>query len=176
MGTSLGPVSLEGVFLDNIAALLRVVRRRVNSPDLANDLVQDIYMKCRLLKVDFPHHDDARAYLLRMAANLAIDHERVERRRDAIKEDLIAVFDAYDRHADSPEAYAIAADEIRLAELELARLPGLTRQMFVLAQVYGLTHKEVAERLGVSKSLVDKYIVHAISCCREALFPLRSTG
>lgn len=174
--SALRPVSLESVFLDNIAALLRVVRRRVQSPDLANDLVHDIYMKCRSLKVDFPHHDDARAYLLRMASNLAIDHERVERRRTAIQENLIAVFDAYDREADSPEAYAIAADEMRLAELELARLPGLTRQMFVLAQVYGMTHKEVAERLGVSKSLVDKYVVHAVSCCRGALFPLPSTG
>lgn len=173
---ALRPVSLESVFLDNLATLLRVVRRRVHSPDLANDLVHDIYMKCHSLKVDFPHHDDARAYLLRMASNLAIDHERVEKRRAAIKDDLVAVFDAYDREADSPEAYAIAADEIRLAELALARLPGLTRQMFVLAQVYGLTHKEVAERLGVSKSLVDKYVLHALSCCRGALFPLQSAG
>jgi RNA polymerase sigma-70 factor (ECF subfamily) len=51
----------------------------------------------------------------------------------------------------------------------LAGLPKLTRQMFILVRLEGMSHKEAAERLGVSKSLVDKYVLQALLRCRDAL-------
>ncbi len=162
-------VSLESVFLETRKDLERVMRRRVRSGDLVGDLVQDVYMKCRRVAVDFPDRQEARAYLLRMASNLAIDHVRVEGRRAAILGDLAPVIDTYDKQASSPEAYAMAADKARQIEAVLAGLPKLTRQMFVLVRLHGLSHKEVADRLGVSKSLVDKYVLQALLRCRDAL-------
>ena len=162
-------VTLESVFLDARADLERVVRRRVRSVDSVADLVQDIYMKCRRVELEFPDRREALAYLLRMASNLAIDHERVEGRREAILGDMASLHEMHDRRATSPEAYALAADQARQIETVLAGLPKRTREMFVMVRLYGMSHKEVADRLGVSKSLVDKYVVQALLRCRDAL-------
>lgn len=167
--TAVERVNLESVFLETRKDLERVMRRRVKSTDIVADLVQDVYMKCCGVVVDFPDRKEARAYLLRMASNLAIDHQRVEGRRAVILGDLAPYFDSFDKSANTPEAYALAADKVRQIEGVLSGLPGMTRQMFILVRLHGLTHKEVADRLGVSKSLVDKYVLQALLRCRDAL-------
>lgn len=167
--TVMGQIRLESVFLDVRKDLERVVRRRVQSSDIAADLVHDVYMKCRTVAAEFPSAQEARAYLLRMASNLAIDHQRVEGRRAVILSELAPYFETFDQSASSPEAFAIARDQASQIEQVLADLPKLTRQMFILVRLHGFTHKEVAEQLGVSKSLVDKYMVQALLHCRDAL-------
>ena len=151
-------VSLESIFIETRADLERVMRRRTGSADTAADLLHDIYLKCCRATLVFPGRQEARAYLLRMASNLAIDHVRVEGRRQAILGEMLPVVDGYDRRADTPEAHALAKERVRQIEAVLAGLPKLTRDMFVLVRLHGMTHKEAATRLGVSKSLVDKYV------------------
>lgn len=167
--TAVEGIRLENVFLDVQGDLERVVRRRVRSPDCVTDLVHDVYMKCCRVTLEFPNLQEARAYLLRMASNLAIDHERVEGRREDILHGMTSVTATYDGRAASPEAFALAADKARQIEAVLSGLPKHTRQMFVLVRLHGLTHREVAERMGVSKSLVDKYVLQALLRCRDAL-------
>jgi RNA polymerase sigma-70 factor (ECF subfamily) len=167
--TAVGRVSLESVFLETRKDLERVVRRRVRSSDLVADLVHDVYMKCHRAVVDFPDRQEARAYLLRMASNLAIDHERVEGRRAAILGEMAPVYDMYEQTSTSPEDHAFASDRAKQIEAVLGGLPKLTRQMFILVRLHGMSHKEAAERLGVSKSLVDKYVLQALLRCRDAL-------
>jgi RNA polymerase sigma factor (sigma-70 family) len=53
--------------------------------------------------------------------------------------------------------------------LALAGLPKRTREMVVMVRLQGMTHKEVADQLGVSKSLVDKYVLQALLRCRDVL-------
>lgn len=164
-----GRISLESIFLETRWDLERIVRRRVRSADVVADLVQDVYLKCHRATLDFADRQEARAYLLRMASNLAIDHERVEGRRSAILSEMAPAYDMFDNQASSPEAFAMADDRVRQIETVLASLPGLTRQMFILVRLHGMTHKEVADKLGVSKSLVDKYMVQALLRCRDSL-------
>jgi RNA polymerase sigma factor (sigma-70 family) len=164
-----GRINLESVFVDARADLERVVRRRVRSADSVSDLVQDIYLKCLRVQIDFPDRREAVAYLMRMASNLAIDYERVEGRREVILGDLASLSDQYDRQAATPEAYALAADKARQIEAVLVDLPRRTREMFILVRLHGMSHKEAADRLGVSKSLVDKYVLQALLRCRDAL-------
>ena len=167
--TAIAGVTLENVFLDVQGDLERVVRRRVRSPDCVTDLVHDVYMKCCRVTIEFANRQEARAYLLRMASNLAIDHERVEGRREDIIDGMASVADGYDRRANSPEAFALAADKASQVEKVLAGLPKHTRQMFVLVRLYGMSHREVAEQMGVSKSLVDKYVLQALLRCRDTI-------
>jgi RNA polymerase sigma factor (sigma-70 family) len=164
-----GRIRLENVFLDARDDLERVIRRRVRSVDTVADLVQDLYLKCSRVDLDFPDPQEARAYLIRMASNLAIDFERVEGRRETIIGDLASIYDLYDKQAESPEAHALAADRARQIEHALSGLPKRTREMVVMVRLHGMTHKEVADRLGVSKSLVDKYVLQALLRCRDIL-------
>lgn len=167
--TSVVRVGLASIFFELRGEIERIVRRRIGSGDVSADLVQDMYMKCHRSHVDFPDREQARAYLLRMASNLAIDHVRVEGRRAVILGDLMPVYDGYDQQADSPEGYALAKDIERQIRAVLDGLPKLTREMFVLTRLHGMTHREVADKMGVSKSLVDKYMVQALLRCRDSL-------
>ena len=63
--------------------LLSFLGRRLGSRSLAADIAHDLYVK--LLRSDEdPSVRDRRAYLFTMAANLATDHIRVEKRRGEI--------------------------------------------------------------------------------------------
>jgi DNA-directed RNA polymerase specialized sigma24 family protein len=41
--------------------------------------------------------------------------------------------------------------------------------MLFLSRVEGFTHAEIAEQMGVSQSLVEKYLIKAILHCRAQL-------
>jgi RNA polymerase sigma-70 factor (ECF subfamily) len=51
----------------------------------------------------------------------------------------------------------------------LAELSPLCRDSFMLRKLEGLSHPEIAERLGISRSLVEKHIVNAMKHCRVRL-------
>ena len=146
--------------------LLRVLRRRTGDTELAADLSQDVFVKLSSVQAVIPDRQHARAYLFRMAGNLAIDYRRVETRRAEILNGSQVLFENVEQ---GPDAAAEARDELRLVEAALAELPERCREVMLLSQVHGLRHKEIAERLGVSVSLVEKYRLRAFRHCRERL-------
>ena len=73
----------------------------------------------------------------------------------------------------SPERQVIDRDELhRLAQL-IARLPGRVRDVFTLRRVYGLSQREVAERLGLAESTVEKHMARGFLLMLE---PVRHGG
>ena len=48
----------------------------------------------------------------------------------------------------------------------LSELPAACRECFLLRKLDGLSHLEIADRLGVSRSMVEKHIVNAMKHCR----------
>ena len=46
-------------------------------------------------------------------------------------------------------------------------LPERSRQVFTLRTAYGLTQKQIADRLGVSLSTVEKQMTQGIRLCAE---------
>jgi RNA polymerase sigma factor (sigma-70 family) len=101
-----------------------------------------------------------------MAGNLAIDHGRTEARRAQILQGSQVLFEDV---ADGPEAVAVSRSELRRIEAALDELPPKCREVLMLARVHGLEHKEIAQRMGVSVSLVEKYQLRALRHCRERL-------
>ena len=49
----------------------------------------------------------------------------------------------------------------------LASLPEKCRQVFILRKVHGLAHKEIALRMSLSVSSVEKYLTRAVLACRK---------
>jgi RNA polymerase sigma factor (sigma-70 family) len=149
------------------ADLRRFFAGRLRCEQTAADLTQEMYL--RLARIDEPHLiADLRSYLFRIAANLATDHERARRRRaNLIDEDAdwLAVPD----QTASPEAALLAKEELRLVEEALTELSPLCRRIFLLNRFDGLAHGEIAARLGVCKSTVEKNIARALNRCRERL-------
>jgi RNA polymerase sigma factor (sigma-70 family) len=134
--------------------LLRFLGRRLGSPSLASDAVQDLYLKLHAAG-DQPEVQDCRAYLFSMAANLATDRLRVERRRSEI---LAEVDDLVWRKTDelTPERHALARAELRHLEGAIAQLPERCRRVFYLYRFEGRSQVEIAETLGLGVTTVYK--------------------
>lgn len=166
MPTSLSKQDLHSIFIVSQQALHRFLTRCLGCPESASDLVQDLYL--RLDRVP-PVSDgaQARAWLFHVATNLARDHAKLRRRRDELLGTL-----GINRMHDStptPEDVVFDGEQIRALQEALAELPSLCAEVLVLSRVVGLTHGEIATRLGVSRSLVEKYVIRAVNHCRRRL-------
>ena len=56
--------------------------------------------------------------------------------------------------------------ELALMQRALDELGKVCRDCFLLRKLDGLSHQQIAEHLGVSRSVVEKHIVNAMKHCR----------
>ena len=166
MSNVLTYADLQSVFADVRTDLERMLRGRVRDPHLAADLTQDIYLRLRRITLPLPNRHEARLYLFQMARNLATDHQRVERRRTEILAGAVTLFEGV--HA-SPEEESLVREEMNIVDAALDELPKHCRDVLYMSRLLGMSHGEIAAELGVSKSLVEKYVVRAMHHCREKL-------
>lgn len=156
--------SVVDIFLDLHPTLERIVTYRTGSRQVAQDLTQDIYFRVLNLANEFPTYDDARNYLVRVAMNASTDYVRTEKRRQQL---LKGTFDLFENYMPSPEDNLNYGQQITEIDQALASLPEKCRQTLYMSRVEGMTHAEIAEKLGVSRSLIEKYAVKAVLHCRE---------
>lgn len=141
--------------------------RRFGSAGTASDTLHDIYIRLQRLRT-VPELDNPRAYLFRVANNVALDRLRVAQRaeRRLAPGELAA-------EQPSPAATADVALErrqrLRLLAQAIAELPPRCREAFLMHKLDGLSHAQVAERLGISRSMVEKHVMKALAHCRDRL-------
>lgn len=154
---------------EHYADLLRFLARRLGDSDRAADIAHDTVL--RLAAGDAAADvQDRRAYLFRVAGNLAIDTLRQNARRAAVVVSDDAV-EAVPDPAPLPETALLARERVRRLGAALDALPAKPRQALLLSRMEGLTHAQIAARLGVSESMVAKYIAQALRHCRDRLDP-----
>ncbi len=170
MGLAMSPprTHLIDSFLGLYGELLRHLRWRTGSAERAQDVMQDTYL--RLLESESRQGEgmqvrDSRAFIYRVAGNLAIDAVRREQRSREVGAPDDSVPDA----GPGPEQRAQASDRLRRLDEALRELPGNCRLALLMFRVDGLSHAQIARRLGVSQSMVAKYIGRALQHCRSRL-------
>tara|TARA_B100000965_G_scaffold12060_1_gene9186 strand:+ start:6554 stop:7051 length:498 start_codon:yes stop_codon:yes gene_type:complete len=152
--------SLIQTLRENERDLLQFLAARLKSAFTAQDLVQDLYLKVRGLD-DQDQVRNGRAYLFRMASNLAVDHIRQERRRAELLAEA-GHFLTGGLDPATPEQTLLAQDELSRLERALAGLPEITRRIFVLSRLDGMTQRQIAEAVGLSPSAVFKHLRRAV--------------
>lgn len=161
--------SLISAFQTHYDELLRFLTRRLGNVAWAEDVVQETYLRLASVQEATAAIKDPRAYLFRVAGNLAIDairkNDRIGR-MTAPEESAAALADPLG----SPET--VLGDRQRLARLDqaLAQLPPNAARALLMSRVDGLTFAQIAGRLGVSESMVAKYMTQALRACRDHLW------
>ncbi|HAV71906.1 RNA polymerase [Stenotrophomonas maltophilia] len=139
-------------------ALLRLVQRILGSDGGAEDVIQSIWFKAR--GVDSGQAiSNPRAYLYRLAANLATDHGRERTRRTRL---LAEHYLWGPDEVLSTEEQAMAQDELQRVLAAAEHLPEPTRTIFRLHRLQGMTQAEVARRQGVSVTTVENHVRSAL--------------
>jgi RNA polymerase sigma factor (sigma-70 family) len=127
-------------------------RSRMSQEDI-DDVIQEAY--CRLSSLDgFEAIDRPDAYFFSIARNLLASQMRRARivRIEAVAEiEALAPFD----EAPSPEREASARIELDRVRALVAALPERVRRIFEMRKIEGLPQREIAERLGLTESMVE---------------------
>jgi len=118
-----------------------------------DDMVQETF--ARLLKI----HDSGpivnpRAFLFVTARNMALNqlrHLRYERPQGAEELDPLSIVD----DLNSPPESLAKEEELQHLIKAIQSLPNRCRQVMTLRKIYGLSQKEVAQRLGISVHTVE---------------------
>lgn len=153
--------------------LRRYVRLRTGSPILADDVVNETWIRASTAAVVMP--DNPRAYLFRMAGNIAIDHLRQNRARHNVEQDVAGQAGEDDGLAalasadPSPHAALHAREELAILIEAVRELPSKCREVFLLYRGEGLTMAEIAVELNISPKTVEKHIARAMLHCRARL-------
>ena len=145
--------------------LLGFLARRLDCPDSAADLAQDTFLRI-LARPDAAAEISAirkpRSYLATIANRLVIDHLRRLSIEKALLETLAAQPEAL---ALSPEAREIMLETLIEIDTLLDNMPERTRQIFLLAQINGLSYAEIGRRLRLSVTTVRKHFARAMTAC-----------
>jgi RNA polymerase sigma factor (sigma-70 family) len=153
---------VERLFREHNEALIRFLRGRVGSHNEALEVAQEAYV--RLLSLDQPGAVSyLRAFLFKTAANIAID-----RRRRNQNFDKFAVRQLFMELAENrtPERQLSGEQTLRHLGALIEGMPPKCRESFVMNQIHGLDAATIASRLGITDSMVRKYIVRALLHCR----------
>lgn len=143
----------------------------------AEDFASDLYLKLQVLDPAAPI-DNPRSYLFAMANRLVLDRLRETQRR-ARRERTWAsevVSDPACPEKDErpdPEQHLLASDEAECLRRAIEKLPAGSRRVLRLHKFDGLSHLDVAKRLGISRSAVEKHMAVAMRHLRRALEGLR---
>jgi RNA polymerase sigma factor (sigma-70 family) len=154
---------VERLFREHNEALLRFLRGRVGSHNEAREIAQEAYV--RLLSLDQPGAVSyLRAFLFKTAANIAIDRRRRNHTFDKVAGGQLFTELAENR---TPERQLSGEQTLRHLGMLIEGMPPKCRQAFVMNQIQGLDAATIATQLGVSDSMVRKYVVRALLHCRQ---------
>ncbi len=140
--------------------------RLVGDPELAEDLVHDVFVALPKAARRFRGDSSLRTFLISIAINHARHHIRAASRRRAAMERLGREPDEVGR---TPEGDARQAELARALTLAMDELSVDHRITFVLAEVEDRSSKEVAEILGIPDATVRTRLHHAKKRLRESL-------
>jgi RNA polymerase sigma factor (sigma-70 family) len=153
---------VERLFREHNEALIRFLRGRVGSHNEALEVAQEAYV--RLLSLDQPGAVSyLRAFLFKTAANIAIDRRRRNQNFDRVAGRELFTELTENR---TPERQLSGEQTLRHLGALIEGMPPKCRESFVMNQIQGLDAATIAHRLGITDSMVRKYIVRALLHCR----------
>lgn len=162
--TSLQP--LDSLYRDHHGWLKAWLRLRLGDRERAADIAQDTFLRL-LVTRRLPEQSDGRRFLMQIARNLVIDHWRRQRIKQAYLESLASLTEP---ETPSLETRTIVIETLMQIDAMLDNMPAKVREAFLLSQFEGLTYPQIAERLNVSVSSVQKYMLRAITACYHVLY------
>jgi len=158
-----GNKDIKSLFIRHRLEVQTYISGKLRNAEMAADLTQETFIRFAEQTRDNPTATitHTRSYLYRTAHNLVVDYLRQQKRMltDSVApEDLLEVVD----ESPSPEQIVSGKNDLAIARAALLELPERTREIFVLVRLEGLTYSDVANRLGISDSSVQKHLAKAI--------------
>ena len=140
----------------------------------STDIVQDVFLKVWDRRETISVSDSLRPYLLKAIYNRALNSIRGTSYRQQYRNEFSERIERLSAQTYDPDANEVIRklylkDDMAAIEDVVRLLPDRCCQIFRMSYINGLSHKEIALRLGISVSTVDNHIYKALKVLRENL-------
>lgn len=139
------PDKTKQIWQNYHASLLNFISHRVNNRDLAEDLLQDVFVKIHTRLDTLADGERLQGWLYRIAQNAIIDHYRTGKNHEPLPDDLAETLMHQPEQDDQ-----IWSELTGCLRPMIEWLPEHYRKALLLAELDGLPLKQVAEQLGIS--------------------------
>ena len=155
---------VEILFRKYYAGLCKSLYKILRDATLAEDIVQEVFLKVWEVRETLKMEDAIQSYLYRSCYNAALNFLKQQKKNTDLDnlETTITASDSAERHLNFQETEA----EIKKA---IDALPPKTKVVFSLSRFEELSYKEIAERLDISVKSVEKHMGIALQRLRENL-------
>ena len=146
--------------------VLQVAYQYTHSDQQSQDILQDVFMKCWLIRVELPAIKSLESWIFVVTRNKALTVLEKNAR-------FLVTGEAYAEHL--PALDTSSESRLEAAELEnmirdaIATLPPQQRKVFELAKMKNLNRQEIATDMGISPNTVKVHLNHATRAVRAYL-------
>ena len=132
----------------------------------SKDLVQDVFFELWKKRENLNVHGSLKSYLRKAVINRCIDEIR-RKKRSGTPEDI--------RNFEQPDQNTSPQQQLETQELQqvinraIDSLPHRCREVFALSRLEGWSHKEIAEKLGISVKTIENQMTKALKIIRAVV-------
>ena len=159
--------ALGELYSRNKVQIFANIRRLVKSEDIAEELLQDVFVKVWDKRDLLDPEKSFRSYLFRIAENLVYDFFRKAARDKKLEAHIMSVATELYSHI---EETLYTKESTSILNRAVEQLPPQRRRVFTLCKIEGRSYEEVSQLLGISTSTINDHIVKATRSVREYLF------
>ncbi|VAV93538.1 hypothetical protein MNBD_ALPHA01-1961 [hydrothermal vent metagenome] len=162
---------IEQMYQDNHEGFLRFLVQKTQNMDDAHDVLQEAFRKLTD-HTTIRHMENPRAYLYRTAINIIIDRQRRGQHHKKYIREVKGGLEAGMANQSGvipPDRQVAARQELDMIYRALDELPEKCRRAFLMHREQHMKYGEIAGKLQVSVSMVEKYMIQALKHLRRKL-------
>lgn len=135
--------------------LFKVAYRKTKNGEIAQDLVQDVFLLAIFNQSKLKQHPKPGAWLMRTLQNLIMNESRAQLRKEISLD----------------EVYDFPAQEVfdSVDEMLPTNLQAKEREILIWRFKLNMSYKEMSDQLDVSETLCRKWVSQAVIKCRKLL-------
>ncbi len=145
--------------------LIKRLRRQGSSAHDAEDLIQEAFLRMQVYCSEGGEVREPEAFLARTARRLSINALR-DRHGDLYVDEPVEALSLVDLSS-APEEMMAADDCLRSMTAALEAVSPRTCEVFFLHRVDGLSYAQIARRMAISVSAIEKHIARAVAALSE---------
>lgn len=166
--------AFEQLVRDNQTKVYSLALRFTGDREEAADLAQEALVRAWQGLGGFQGESSFSTWVYRLTTNVCIDHIRKKTRREEV-EPVVSLDDARGAWAEpadweqDPQRRLERSERGQALARGLSRLPGWQRRILVLREVFGLSYREIGEKLDLDLGTVKSRIARARLALRDIL-------
>ena len=142
----------------------------LKSPLLAEEIVQDVFMKIWLKRSDMIQVEQLNNYIFIMSRNFIYDRLKKISYEEEHQKKFLRYLLATQNHTDSADDLTKDHEYRKILLEAISKLPEQQRQAYLYSREEGLSRKEIAEKMNLSPLTIKTHIARALQFIREYLY------